>query len=118
MQETGLAWYSGDDVLNLGWLTHGAAGVVSVVGHVAGRQYAEMAAAVDAGDLPTARALNAQLLPAVVAIMTRLQGAVMVKAALQLAGALSHRTVRLPLVEATDDQVDALRADLEGARLL
>ena len=24
MQETGLSFYSGDDVLNLGWLTHGA----------------------------------------------------------------------------------------------
>ena len=32
----GCAFYSGDDVLNLGWLTHGAAGFVSVVGHVAG----------------------------------------------------------------------------------
>ena len=38
MAETGLAFYSGDDVLNLGWLTHGGCGVVSVVGHVAGDQ--------------------------------------------------------------------------------
>ena len=51
MQETGLSYYSGDDVLNLGWLTHGGAGVVSVVGHVAGEQYADMVARVDAGDL-------------------------------------------------------------------
>src|SRR3954469_4453733 len=51
MAETGLALYSGDDVMNLAWLTHGAAGVVSVVGHVAGREYAEMHAAVRAGEL-------------------------------------------------------------------
>ena len=38
MAETGLAFYSGDDVLNLGWLTHGGCGVVSVVGHVAGER--------------------------------------------------------------------------------
>ena len=36
MRDTGLAFYSGDDVLNLGWLTHGGCGIVSVVGHVAG----------------------------------------------------------------------------------
>ena len=40
MADTGLAFYSGDDVLNLGWLTHGGCGIVSVVGHVAGDQYA------------------------------------------------------------------------------
>ena len=34
--EMGYAVYSGDDVANLGWLAHGAAGFVSVVGHVAG----------------------------------------------------------------------------------
>ncbi len=34
---SGLAYYSGDDALNLAWLTHGAVGVVSVVGHVAPR---------------------------------------------------------------------------------
>ncbi len=37
MAATGLAYYSGDDALNLAWLALGAAGVVSVVGHVAGR---------------------------------------------------------------------------------
>ena len=32
MARTGLAYYCGDDALNLAWLAHGAAGVVSVVG--------------------------------------------------------------------------------------
>src|ERR671921_760033 len=56
MAETGLAFYSGDDVLNLGWLTHGGCGVVSVVGHVAGVHYRRMWDAVAAGDLAAALA--------------------------------------------------------------
>lgn len=118
LARTDLAYYSGDDALNLAWLAHGAAGVVSVVGHVAGRQYAELVRAVDAGNLAAARAVHAGLLPAVLAIMTRTQGAIMVKAALELQGVLTNRAVRLPLVPATDDQVDGLRADLETAGLL
>jgi 4-hydroxy-tetrahydrodipicolinate synthase len=118
LKRTDLAFYSGDDALNLPWLATGASGVVSVVGHVASREYAAMAAAVDAGDLAAARGVNDRLLPAVRGIMTRTQGAIMAKAALQLAGVLPHRTLRLPLVAATDEQVALLRADLEEANLL
>jgi 4-hydroxy-tetrahydrodipicolinate synthase len=50
--------------------------------------------------------------------MNRAPGAIMVKAAAQLAGIIPNRTVRLPLVEATDDQVAQLRGDLEKAGLL
>jgi 4-hydroxy-tetrahydrodipicolinate synthase len=118
MAATDLAYYSGDDSLTLAHLAQGAVGMVGVVGHVAAARYAQMVAAVDAGDLATARDVHRRLLPAVIAIMTRTQGAIMVKAALQLLGVLGHRTVRLPLVEATHDQVEALRVDLERAGLL
>ncbi len=118
MSETGLAYYSGDDALNLAWLAHGAAGVVSVVGHVAGAHYARMVRAVDAGDLGTARQIHARLVPAVRGLMTRTQGAITAKAALQLQGILQHRTMRLPLLAATDEEVALLRADLEEATLL
>jgi 4-hydroxy-tetrahydrodipicolinate synthase len=118
LAETELAFYSGDDALNLAWLAHGAAGVVSVVGHVAAREYAAMVRAVDAGDLPTARRLHAQLLPAVRGIMTRTQGAITTKAALQLQGVLATRTMRLPLVSATDDEVEQLRLDLVQSGVL
>ena len=102
MAETGLALYSGDDGLNLPWLACGAAGVVSVVAHVAGRAYADMVAAVDTGDLATARRINAELAPVVAAIMSATsQGAIMSKAALQLLGVVQHRTVRSPYVEPT-----------------
>ena len=69
MSSTGLALYSGDDSVNLPWLALGAAGVVSVVAHVAASRYAEMVRCVDAGDLVTARRLNAELIPVVDAMI-------------------------------------------------
>ncbi len=118
MADTGLAFYSGDDVLNLGWLTHGGAGVVSVVGHVAGRQYAEMVAAVDRGELSAALAIYTDLIPVVEAIMGHAPGVMTAKAALQLMGVLDNRTVRLPLVEADNDLVGLVHEALASAALL
>ena len=118
MAETDLAFYSGDDALNLAWLATGAVGVVSVVAHVAAHRYAAMASALDSGDLPTARAINAALWPAVRGVMTRTQGAIMVKAALQLMGVIAERTMRRPLVEATEDEIELLQADLVASDLL
>jgi 4-hydroxy-tetrahydrodipicolinate synthase len=118
MADTGLAYYSGDDALNLAWLAMGAAGVASVVGHVAGSAFARMVAAVDSGDITTARRLHATLIPAVREIMSPTsQGAVRVKAALQLTGVLPNRMTRLPLVPAPDSDLPPLRAALEQAEL-
>ena len=118
MRETGIRIYSGDDALNLGWLAVGASGMVSVVAHAAARDYADMVAAVDAGDLTSARAINDRLLPAVRALMTHTQGAITAKVALQLLGVLEHRTVRGPLPEATDDEVAIVRDGLVASGLL
>ncbi len=118
MQETGLSYYSGDDVLNLGWLTHGGAGVVSVVGHVAGEQYADMVARVEAGDLDGALKVYAELVPLVDAIMGHAPGVMTAKAAMQLLGVHDNRAVRLPLVEADDTLVDIVRTALTEAGLL
>ena len=118
MSETGLLFYSGDDVLNLGWLTHGASGVVSVVGHVAGNEYAAMVAAVEQGDLAKALDIYRRLVPVVDAIMNKAPGAMMAKAAMQLLGVLPNRNVRLPLVPAADDLVANLRHELISAGLL
>jgi 4-hydroxy-tetrahydrodipicolinate synthase len=115
MASTDLAYYCGDDPLNLAWLTHGGVGLVSVVAHVAAGRYVEMVRAVDAGDLPTAIRVHRELLPAVQAIMTKSsQGAIMTKAALHAAGVLPTRTTRPPLVDATEEQVVTLRAALES----
>jgi 4-hydroxy-tetrahydrodipicolinate synthase len=118
MAETGLAYYSGDDLLNLPWLAVGATGVVSVVAHLVADRYAAMLRAVDAGNLELARKLHVELLPIVAAVMTRTQGAIAVKAALELTGMLPNRSVRLPLVPATDDQALAIRADLHQIGIL
>ncbi|HSE10211.1 MAG TPA: 4-hydroxy-tetrahydrodipicolinate synthase [Nocardioidaceae bacterium] len=118
MDATGLAFYSGDDVLNLGWLTHGGCGVVSVVGHVAGNEYAAMVRAVESGDLADALAIYRRLLPVVDAVMAHAPGVMMAKAGLQLLGVLDNRNVRLPLVPAGDDLVVSLRDELVNAGLL
>jgi 4-hydroxy-tetrahydrodipicolinate synthase len=114
---TDLAYYSGEDALTLPLLAIGAVGMVSVVAHACAQQYAAMVRAVDAGDLAEARRLNAAVLPAVRGIMTRTQGAIMAKAAAQLLGVIAHRTMRLPLVEATAEQVELLKGDLVEAGL-
>jgi len=118
MSETGLAFYSGDDVLNLGWLTHGASGVVSVVGHVAGERYTAMVQAVDSGDLAGALEIYRGLVPVVDAVMNKAPGAMMAKAAMQLLGVLPNRNMRLPLVPASDDLVENLRTTLTTSGLL
>jgi 4-hydroxy-tetrahydrodipicolinate synthase len=118
MEDTGLAFYSGDDVMNLGWLTHGACGVVSVVGHVAGNEYAAMVRALEDGDLAEALAIYRRLVPVVDAIMNRAPGAMMAKAAMQLLGVLDNRHMRLPLVPAGEDLVAHLRTELSNAGLL
>src|SRR4051794_7130045 len=115
---TDLAYYCGDDAINLPMLALGAVGLVSVVAHACADSYAAMVRAVDTGDLAEARRLNVAVLPAVRGIMTRTQGAIMAKAALQLLGVLSNRTTRPPLMDATDDELALLRADLTEAGLL
>jgi 4-hydroxy-tetrahydrodipicolinate synthase len=119
LTQLGYAVYSGDDICNLGWLAHGACGVISVVGHAAGRQIRSMIE--DFLDGYTTAALNvyAQLLPATRAIMgVPNYGATTAKAALQLLGVLDNRNVRGPLVPLTDDEVAALRVGLEASHLL
>ncbi|SDF65115.1 dihydrodipicolinate synthase [Blastococcus fimeti] len=107
---TDLAFYSGDDMLNLPILAMGGVGVVSVVGHLVGPRLAELIAAVEAGDLARARAVNDSLLPVYTGIF-RTQGAILVKAALNALG-LPAGPLRPPLVEATDEQLAQLRIDL------
>lgn len=113
MRDTGLAFYSGDDVLNLGWFTHGAVGAVSVVSHVAGQQYADMVAAVDSGDNAEALGIYRELIPLVEVMMTRAQGAMTAKAAMELLGVLDNRRMRLPLVECDDRLVAELRGVMQ-----
>jgi 4-hydroxy-tetrahydrodipicolinate synthase len=111
LARTDLAYYSGDDILNLPLLALGAVGVVSVVGHLVGPRLAELVAAVESGDLVKARAVNESLLPVYTGVMGGGQGAMMVKAALNALN-LPAGPVRPPLVDATPEQVAQLRVDL------
>lgn len=118
MRRTGLAFYSGDDNLSLAWLAHGAVGVVSVVGHVVAGAYAEMVERIGTGDLSRAQDLAVELAPVCDAIMGAGQGAVYAKAALELLGAIPHRTVRSPLVEADESELTDLAGRLRALGIL
>jgi 4-hydroxy-tetrahydrodipicolinate synthase len=107
---TGLAWYCGDDILNLPMLAVGGAGLISVVGHLVGDRLKSMAEALWSGDAATATEIQASLLPVYTGCF-RTQGVILTKAALQMQG-LPAGPVRLPLVDATDAQREMLRADL------
>jgi 4-hydroxy-tetrahydrodipicolinate synthase len=111
MAETDLVFYSGDDALNLPWLSVGAAGFVSVVGHVVGADLHDMIDAYLAGDTERARRIHRRLVPVITAIMTRTQGVIATKAALSLVGQPGG-AVRPPLVDATPEFTAALREDL------
>ncbi|MEU3602483.1 4-hydroxy-tetrahydrodipicolinate synthase [Streptomyces sp. NPDC006798] len=107
---SGLAWYSGDDMLNLPLLSIGAVGFVSVVGHVV---TPELRALLDAhlnGDVQKATEIHQRLLP-VFTGMFRTQGVITTKAALTLQG-LPAGPLRLPLVELTPEETAQLKADL------
>ena len=111
MAATDLVYYCGEDMLNLPMLALGAAGFVSVVGHVAGDRLHEMIDAHAAGRVDEALAIHRELLPLYIGIMTRTQGVITTKAALKMLG-LPGGPVRLPLADATPQQVEQLRADL------
>lgn len=110
MASTGLAWYSGDDILNLPLMSVGAVGMISVVGHLVGDRLKAMAQALASGDVTQASTINRALLPVYTGCF-RTQGVILTKAALDMQG-LPAGPVRLPLVDATDEQRAVLRADL------
>jgi 4-hydroxy-tetrahydrodipicolinate synthase len=115
MARTDLAWYCGDDILNLPMLAIGGAGMISVVGHLVGDRLKAMADAYAAGDIALAREINAALLPVYTGVF-RTQGVILTKAALAMQG-LPSGPVRLPLVDATDAQKAQLRADLAAGQV-
>ncbi|MBO0655356.1 4-hydroxy-tetrahydrodipicolinate synthase [Streptomyces triculaminicus] len=110
MARSGLAWYSGDDMLNLPLLSVGAAGFVSVVGHVVAPELRALVEAYRSGDIDKAAEIHRRLLP-VYTGMFRTQGVMTTKAALALQG-LPAGPLRLPLIGLTDEQTEQLKSDL------
>ncbi|MGD1108847.1 MAG: 4-hydroxy-tetrahydrodipicolinate synthase [Mycobacterium sp.] len=114
--ETGLAYYSGDDALNLPWLAMGGIGFISVISHLAASQLRELLSAFNSGDVATARKINVSVAPLCNA-MTRLGGVTMSKAGLRLQG-IEVGDPRLPQMPATPEQIEALAADMRAASVL
>jgi 4-hydroxy-tetrahydrodipicolinate synthase len=105
--------------LVLGYLAHGAVGLVSVVGHVAASQLNQLIDLFEAGNHQAALDMYASLIPAFDAVMgVTHYGATTAKAGLQLLGVLDNRNVRGPLVPLDDDEVEALRSGLAASGLL
>ena len=113
IQETDLAWYSGDDPANLPHLAIGATGFISVIGHLAADKLKAMRDAFDAADMAEARKIAAQLRPLERA-QGRLGGVTMVKAALKLRGK-DVGIPRLPIMDVDPADMDQLEQDLQDA---
>jgi len=114
--DTGLAYYSGDDALNLPWLAMGAVGFVSVWGHLAAGQLRDMLSAFTSGDIATARKINVTLGPLANA-QALLGGVTLAKEGLRLQG-IEVGDPRLPQVPASAEQIEALAADMRAAAVL
>ena len=118
MAESDLVYYSGDDGLNLPLLSVGAAGFVSVVGHVVADRLADLHRAFSQGDVGRARAINATIIPVILAIMTHTQGAIAAKAALDLLGRPGGGALRAPLLAADPEERELIAAGLRQAGVL
>jgi 4-hydroxy-tetrahydrodipicolinate synthase len=114
--ELGLDLYAGDDQLVLPFVELGGQGGVCVHTHVVGPQVKEMITRFRAGDTDGARKLDEELAPAYELIGVTV-GPIQMKAALNLLG---HDVggLRLPLVEATQDEQARIRACLERLGVL
>ncbi|QFZ22623.1 4-hydroxy-tetrahydrodipicolinate synthase [Saccharothrix syringae] len=107
---TDLAYYSGDDPLNLPWLSVGAVGFVSVIGHFAAGHLRHLLDAFEAGDVKNAIEIHHRLLP-LMRPFTRLPGVTYAKTALRLRG-LDVGNPRLPLLPPTNEDIEAVKAEL------
>ena len=113
ISQTDLAYYSGDDPLNLPWLSVGAVGFVSVISHIAAGPLRQILDAYERGEVRCAREINAAWLP-LVRTMSALGGVSFTKAALRLTG-VEVGDPRLPQIAPSPTQLDALAIQL-GAR--
>jgi 4-hydroxy-tetrahydrodipicolinate synthase len=112
----GLDLYAGDDNLVQPFLELGGRGGVCVHTHVVGPRVKEQVRLARAGDLEGARAVDREL-QAAYDLLKVVTNPIAIKCALNLLG---HDVggLRLPLVEASEDERERVRACLERLRLL
>jgi 4-hydroxy-tetrahydrodipicolinate synthase len=116
VDETGLALYAGDDNLILAFLEVGGKGGVCVHTHVFGPRVKEMVRRFRSGDVEGARTLDRELEPAY-EILRVAVNPIGIKTALALTGR-DVGGLRLPLVPATEEEKERIRAALERAGVL
>lgn len=114
--DCGLDLYAGDDDLIVPFLEVGGVGGVCVHTHVVGQQVKELVTRFLDGDVEGARAIDAELAPAIEILRVQ-ANPIAIKTALNLLG-LPAGSVRLPLVEADEVEVAAIRSCLERLGLL
>jgi 4-hydroxy-tetrahydrodipicolinate synthase len=114
--ELGLDLYAGDDDLVLPFVELGGLGGVCVHTHVVGPQVKEMITRFREGDLEGARRLEQEMHPALEILKVQ-TNPIAIKAALNLLG-LQVGGLRLPLVEANEEEVALIRDCLERLKLL
>jgi 4-hydroxy-tetrahydrodipicolinate synthase len=114
--ETGLDLFAGDDNLLQPFLELGGVGGICVHTHVVGPQVAEQVRAMQEGDVARAREIDRSLAP-VYEILNLAANPIGIKAALRLLGhpVGGHR---LPLVDASDEEMTRIRGCLERLGLL
>jgi 4-hydroxy-tetrahydrodipicolinate synthase len=114
--ELGLALYAGDDDLVLPFAELGGTGGICVHTHVVGPQVKELVTRAREGDHEGARQIEQETAPALEILKVQ-TNPIAIKAALNLLG---HDVggLRLPLVEATEDEIARVRDCLERLRLL
>jgi 4-hydroxy-tetrahydrodipicolinate synthase len=116
LRETDLALYAGNDDLLLPFLELGGVGGVLVYTHLVGARVRELVTRFKDGDVEGARAIDAELRPVIEALAVT-TNPIPVKAALAMLG---HDVggLRLPLVEASDEQKALIRETLERVGVL
>jgi 4-hydroxy-tetrahydrodipicolinate synthase len=114
--ELGLDLYAGDDDLVFPFLELGGVGGICVHTHVVGPQVKEMVTRYRSGDVEGAREIDRDLAPSI-ELLRVVVNPIAIKCALNLLG---HDVggLRLPLVEATAEQRDAVRDCLARLGLL
>ena len=108
--------YSGDDSMTLPMLAVGCYGIISVVAHIAAADMRRMIEAYLMGDVQLASQLHLKLFPLIKAMFLT-TNPVPVKKALELLGRPSGK-VRLPLVEATVAETQAIAEAMKKAGVL
>lgn len=111
----GLEVLAGNDNTLLRCLQGGGTGGILVASHLVGKQMKQVCDAVEAGDLDRARELDDELQP-LYADLTVTSNPIPVKTALSILGLCSER-MRLPMVPASDEQRETIRAALDRHEL-